>query len=99
MFFFSWLRNRTVNPRANRLAAARRRQARFRPGLEMLEDRAVPAMLDVTTPLDVLDPNDGLLSLREAVIQANASPGHDTIVLPAGTYMLSLAGTGEGLAP
>jgi CSLREA domain-containing protein len=34
-------------------------------------------------------------SLREAITAANANPGHDTIVLPAGTYGLSIAGTGE----
>jgi predicted outer membrane repeat protein len=66
-----------------------RKPARFRPGLEVLEDRTVPAVLNVTTPLDVVDPNDGVLSLREAVQQANASKGPDTIFLPAGTYLLN----------
>src|SRR5262249_45144884 len=86
-------RNRTLNARANRSLA--QRQRRFRPGLEVLEDRAVPAVLNVTTTLDVLEPNDGLLSLREAVIQANALPGANTIVVPAGTYALALAGYEE----
>src|SRR5262249_38236323 len=71
MFFSSWLRNRMTNPCAN--PAQGHRAARFRPGLEILEDRAVPAILNVTTALDVVDPNDGLLSLREAVLQANAT--------------------------
>lgn len=34
-------------------------------------------------------------SLREAIIAANAAGGADTITLPAGTYVLSIAGTGE----
>lgn len=62
---------------------------RFRPAVEGLEAREVPAVLTVTTTADVLDPNDGVLSLREAVLQANATNGADQIVLPAGTYSLS----------
>src|SRR5215510_2100148 len=71
MFFSSWLRNRNSNPRVTRATAPRPKQARFRPLLEALEDRAVPAVLNVTTALDVVHPSDGLLSLREAVLQAN----------------------------
>ncbi|MBI4034772.1 MAG: CSLREA domain-containing protein [Candidatus Chisholmbacteria bacterium] len=45
------------------------------------------------------DTNDGACdadcSLREAITAANALPGADTIILPASTYTLSLAGTGE----
>ena len=37
-------------------------------------------------------------SLREAVIAANTNPGPDTITLPADTYILSIAGTGEDAA-
>ncbi len=37
-------------------------------------------------------------SLREAVIAANALPGVDTIILPAGNYVLTLSGSGEDLA-
>jgi hypothetical protein len=87
MRFLSWLRT----PKTTRSA----RQPRFRPRIELLEDRSIPAILNATTTLDVIDPNDGLLSLREAVIQANALPGADTINLPAGSYSLSLAGAGE----
>ena len=43
-----------------------RRPARSRLRLECLEDRAVPATFTVTTALDVVDPADGRLSLREA---------------------------------
>lgn len=52
------------------------------------------------------DPFDGLCagvgksgcSLRAAVQTANARPGTDTIVLPSGTYALTLAGHGEDAA-
>ena len=42
--------------------------------------------------------NLGDCSLREAVIAANTNPGPDTITLPADTYILSIAGTGEDAA-
>src|SRR5262249_14163707 len=67
-------------------------RCRFRPGVECLEGRLAPATFTVTTPLDVVNPNDGRLSLREVVRLANAHPGADTIVVPAGIYRLSLAG-------
>ena len=89
MWILSWLRNRTVSPK-------RWPARRFRPQLEMLEDRAVPATLTVNTTLDVLGHDNGMLSLRQAIIDANATPKTaDTIVLPAGTYTLTRAGAGE----
>ena len=69
MSFSSWLRGLKTASRIARRGIS----PRFRPRLEGLEDRSVPAVLNVTTTLDVVDPNDDLLSLREAVIQANAS--------------------------
>ena len=41
------------------------------------------AYLTVTTPVDVVAPGDGKLSLREAITQANGSSGPDTIVFAA----------------
>ncbi len=41
------------------------------------------AYLTVTTDVDVIAPGDGKLSLREAVAQANATSGSDTIVFAA----------------
>ena len=54
----------------------------------------MPTTFTVTTPLDVVA-NDGKLSLREAITQANAHPGTDTIVLPAGVYRLALTGADD----
>ena len=42
---------------------------------------------------DACDPSD--CSLREAVLTANALPGADAILLPAGHFRLSIAGPGE----
>ena len=61
MWFSSWLRQRTVSRK-------RRPASRFRPALEVLEDRAVPATLTVNTTQDVLGHAGGLLSLRQAVL-------------------------------
>ena len=49
------------------------------------------APIAVTTTADVVDPDDGVVSLREAVDLANAQPGDDTIDLAAdATYAISL---------
>jgi hypothetical protein len=59
--------------------------------LEVLEGRLTPTIINVTTTLDVVDPNDRLISLREAIDQANADPPGDVIQLQAGTYTLTIA--------
>jgi hypothetical protein len=51
-----------------------------------------PSMLVVTQADDVVDPSDGLTSLREAILAANHTPGEFLIYLPAGTYSLSRIG-------
>src|SRR5262245_46970822 len=66
-----------------------RRRAPRRPQFDVLEDRLVPATFTVTTPLDVVNANDGQLSLREAITAANANPGADAIVLPAGIFKIA----------
>jgi hypothetical protein len=53
-------------------------RAHRRLGVEPLEDRRVLAVL-VDTHLDVVDDDDGLTSLREAIIATNAAPGADVI--------------------
>lgn len=61
---------------------------------------ACPETLTVTTNLDA---NDGACtadhcSLRDAVIAANACAGHQTIIVPAGNYQLTLLGADEDAA-
>lgn len=46
----------------------------------------------------MIDGADGLTSLREAIIAANANAGTDTIILPAGTYTSTRAGASEDAA-
>ncbi len=63
---------------------------------------ASPARAATFTVTKTADTNDGVCdtdcSLREAIVAANASPGADTVVVPAGTYSLTLLGSGEDSA-
>lgn len=79
--------------RSGRRVPGRRAVARCRPRLEALEDRLVLSTINVTTTADGVAG-----SLRAAIIQANASNGHDTIIVPAGTYTLTMAGANEDSA-
>ena len=55
--------------------------------------------LTVTKTADTADGTcDADCSLREAIIAANAAAGDDTITVPAGTYTLTIVGTGEDAA-
>ncbi len=55
----------------------------------------VDGEIHVTTFADVIDPNDGLISLREAIRTANQIDDDVTILLSAGTYTLSISGSNE----
>src|SRR5262245_25456647 len=67
MFTRSWIRKLFARtPRTARTAPLR-----FRPSLERLEDRTVPAVLKVNSLLDNVTP-DGVLTLREAIQAVNA---------------------------
>jgi len=96
MSFLSWQRAAHAAPDGCRAELIRRRPARrrsaapFRCPLEILEDRTAPAVFTVATTTD-----GGPGSLRQAIIEANASHVPDTIVVPAGIYALTLAGAGE----
>jgi hypothetical protein len=60
----------------------------------LLEDRVVPAVFNVNSTADILNPPSGTVTLRSAIQQANATPGGNTINLTlAGTYRITLAGT------
>jgi hypothetical protein len=86
--------------RLKRRHTALRFRSRSRPCLELLEDRVVPAVINVNStadvPLDQLAP--GQITLREAINIANQNAAHgdtnNTINLSvAGTYQIALAGT------
>src|SRR5262245_44322772 len=88
-----------IQRRTRSRPAAARRPWRPRLGVELLEDRTVPASLLVSTFADLAIPWPGLLSLRQAIALAAdpaTHPGEDTIVLPhtiggvARTYGLTL---------
>ena len=77
--------------------------------IQQLEDRALlsPLTFTVNSTLDTPDanPGDGIaadasgnVTLRAAIQEANAHVGGDTIIVPAGTYVLSIAGAGEQAA-
>lgn len=73
------------------------------PALALFALTALPAaqatVLTVTKEADTLDGACNLdCSLREAVVAANADPGTDVVILPAGTYLLTRFGEGEDLA-
>lgn len=70
--------------------------------LTLLALAAVPAaqaaVLAVTKTADTLDGACNQdCSLREAIVAANADPGTDVVILPAGTYLLTRFGEGEDL--
>lgn len=62
---------------------------------------SVPVAAVIFPVTKVADTADGACnadcSLREAISAANAAPGPDTVVVPAGTYTLTLAGPSEDL--
>lgn len=82
-----------------------RRYARFLLlGALAIPLQAAAFVYTVSNPADLADADttDGVCqtvsstcTLRAAIQQANAWPGTDAIVLPAGTYTLSIAGAGE----
>ena len=95
----------TSTPIAKERSRRRFRQTRWRPGLELLEVRQTPAVFAVNTALDTVAANlqtgkdaQGHISLRSAIMAANAQPGADTILLPTGFFRLTIAGTGEDAA-
>ncbi len=96
--FRSWLgRTLPSTPRGAGLLGRRPKRS-CRPSLEELEGRNVPATFVVTTGLDVVNPNDGRLSLREAISRADHHAGADTVVLPAGVFRISMAGSDDANA-
>ena len=84
----------------------RARVRRLRPGLEGLEGRVTPSTFHVNTLLDTVAVNlktgtdaSGHVSLRSAIMAADANRGSNKIILPAGDFTLTiLAASGDGNA-
>src|SRR6516162_7862270 len=80
----------------------KRHARRFQPRLQRLEDRALLSTFKVNTTLDTVAVNlnngkdaTGHISLRSAIQAANARGGSNTIILPSGTFTLTIPGAGE----
>jgi hypothetical protein len=67
-----------IGSRKNRRSTKRRNVVR-RMEFECLEPRRLLASLFVTTLADVVDPHDGVVSIREAIETANTNGGDDVI--------------------
>jgi hypothetical protein len=89
-------RRRKSGPRSSR-------RLPYRPTIEILESRLTPTTFNVNTFSDTVAVNfatgqdaSGHISLRSAIMAVNDSGGgSNTIVLPAGTYSLTVGGPGN----
>ena len=84
------------------MQSGKARRRGLRPGLEGLEGRVTPSTFHVNTVLDTVAVNlktgtdaAGQISLRSAIMAADARGGSNKIILPAGTFTLTLAGGGD----
>lgn len=100
MLFTSWMPYSLKNSAARQHSAARRRGHRRHPRLptiallvEALESRQLLTDIFVTTTDDAVV-SDSVTSLREAVLQANASNDSAFIYLGSGTFTLTM-GAGD----
>jgi len=83
-------------------ARCKRAATRMCPRLEALEGRVVLSTFTVNTTADAVAVNlktgqdsTGHISLRSAIMAANANPRSDMIILPAGIFKLTIPGRGE----
>jgi predicted outer membrane repeat protein len=92
---FEFLRRwRDRSSQLRKKGAAKVSKHQSRPRLELLEDRIAPAVFNVNSLADVLNPSAGIVTLRSAIEAANATPGGNTINLTvAGSYNITLPGT------
>jgi len=82
-----------AQPRRQRQFAGNRKHPILPPlALELLEDRTSPAVFNVNTTVDLLNPGPGLVTLRSAIQAARS--GNNTINLTVpGNYQITLVGT------
>ena len=89
-------------PRNHRTASVQPRTTRRRPTLEVLEQRLQLSTFRVNTTLDTVavtsengKDSTGHISLRSAIMAADARGGSSSINVPAGTFTLSIPGANE----
>ena len=89
-------------PKSGQKSLRGRLANRSRPGIEVLEFRVTPTTFHVNSLLDTVAVSlktgkdaSGQISLRSAIQAADAKPNADTIILPAGTITLTIAGPPE----
>jgi hypothetical protein len=64
--------------------------------VEVLEDRAIPAIINVNSLADILSPGAGVVTLRSAIQSANTTAVSNIINLTVpGTYKIALLGTAQ----
>ena len=85
-----------------RIRNGKHRSTRRRPILECLEERVQLSTFRVNTTLDTVAVNlkngkdsTGHISLRSAIMAADTHKGSNTIVVPAGTFTLTIPGANE----
>jgi hypothetical protein len=71
------------------------RKRPIRPCVELLEDRLVPAVFNVNSLADILNPGAGIVTLRSAIQAANSNGDATNVInlTRPGTYQITLAGT------
>src|SRR5262249_18187940 len=80
-----------VKSRRGRASRATSPSRKPRWNLEMLEDRLAPAVFNVNSLADVLNPPPGVVTLRSAIQMANNTPGGNVINLTqGGTYKITI---------
>mgnify|MGYP000496771242 CR=1 FL=1 len=83
----------TETKKGSRTSRRRSASSWRRARLEQLEERAVMASFNI----DPLAADGAVNSLRWAISQANTNAQSDTIIIPAGTFPITLTGTIEDL--
>ncbi len=87
---------------SKRRAPSKRSTTRMRPRLEALEGRVALSTFHVDTLADTVAVNlktgqdaNGNVSLRSAIMAADANPQSSTVIVPAGTYTLTIPASGN----
>ena len=88
-----------------RIRNGKHKSTRRRPILESLEERVQLSTFRVNTTLDTVAVNlkngkdsTGHISLRSAIMAADTHKGSNTIIVPAGTFTLTIPGANEDAA-